>query len=112
LFYGGNNGFSIKICRYTMHQRLLFKWNRCASIRKLLGEEEMQCMVSAPLTLVNNRTEWKFEKKIQQPLGEHCLSVNLVFGNLVAFSTLTSHKLEIAPKKEMRSLVAAGFPQQ
>jgi hypothetical protein len=25
LFYGGNNGFSIKICRYTMHQRLLFK---------------------------------------------------------------------------------------
>lgn len=83
---------------------------------KLIGEEELQNMVSASLDgwLTTGRFNDKFEKGLADFLGvQHCLSVNSgSSANLVAFSTLTSPKLG---KKSIRKGdevigVAAGFP--
>lgn len=83
---------------------------------KLLGEEEMQNMVAASLDawLTTGRFNAEFEKKLAAFLGvNYCLSVNSgSSANLVAFSTLTSHKLgDRAIKKGDEVIgVAAGFP--
>jgi CDP-6-deoxy-D-xylo-4-hexulose-3-dehydrase len=83
---------------------------------KLLGEEELQNMVSASLDgwLTTGRFNTEFEKKLADFLGvKYCLSVNSgSSANLVAFSTLTSPKLgERAIKKGDEVIgVAAGFP--
>ncbi len=83
---------------------------------KLLGEEELQNMVSASLDgwLTTGRFNAEFEKKLAAYLGvKYCLSVNSgSSANLVAFSTLTSPKLgERAIKKGDEVIgVAAGFP--
>jgi CDP-6-deoxy-D-xylo-4-hexulose-3-dehydrase len=83
---------------------------------KLLGEEELQNMVSASLDgwLTTGRFNAEFEKKLAAYLGvKYCLSVNSgSSANLVAFSTLTSPKLgQRAIKKGDEVIgVAAGFP--
>ena len=64
---------------------------------KLMGEEEIQNMVAASLDgwLTTGRFNNLFEKGLAEFLGvKFCLSVNSgSSANLVAFSTLTSHKL-------------------
>ena len=83
---------------------------------KLLGEGEIQNMVAASLDawLTTGRFNAEFEKKLAEFLGvKYCLSVNSgSSANLVAFSTLTSHKLgDRAIKKGDEVIgVAAGFP--
>jgi CDP-6-deoxy-D-xylo-4-hexulose-3-dehydrase len=83
---------------------------------KLLGEAELQNMVSASLDgwLTTGRFNTEFEKKLAAYLGvKYCLTVNSgSSANLVAFSTLTSLKLgERAIKKGDEVIgVAAGFP--
>jgi CDP-4-dehydro-6-deoxyglucose reductase, E1 len=83
---------------------------------KLLGEEELQNMVSASLDgwLTTGRFNTEFESKLAGFLGvKYCLSVNSgSSANLVAFSTLTSPKLgDRAIKKGDEVIgVAAGFP--
>jgi CDP-6-deoxy-D-xylo-4-hexulose-3-dehydrase len=83
---------------------------------KLMGEEELQNMVAASLDgwLTTGRFNTLFEKGLAEFLGvKYCLSVNSgSSANLVAFNTLTSHKLgERAIKKGDEVIgVAAGFP--
>jgi CDP-6-deoxy-D-xylo-4-hexulose-3-dehydrase len=83
---------------------------------KLLGEEELQNMVSASLDawLTTGHFNKKFEEGLAKFLGvKHCLSVNSgSSANLVAFSTITSPKLgDRAVKKGDEVIgVAAGFP--
>ena len=83
---------------------------------KLMGEEELQNMVAASLDgwLTTGRFNTLFEKGLAEFLGvKYCLSVNSgSSANLVAFSTLTSHKLgNRAIKKGDEVIgVAAGFP--
>lgn len=83
---------------------------------KLLGEEELQNMVSASLDgwLTTGRFNKEFEEGLAKFLGvKYCLSVNSgSSANLVAFSALTSPKLgERAIKKGDEVIgVAAGFP--
>ena len=83
---------------------------------KVLGEEELQNMVSASLDgwLTTGRFNTEFEKKLAEFIGvKYCLSVNSgSSANLVAFSTLTSPKLgERAIKQGDEVIgVAAGFP--
>jgi CDP-6-deoxy-D-xylo-4-hexulose-3-dehydrase len=81
-----------------------------------MGEEELQNMVSASLDgwLTTGRFNTLFEKGLAEFLGvKYCLSVNSgSSANLVAFNTLTSHKLgDRAIKKGDEVIgVAAGFP--
>jgi CDP-6-deoxy-D-xylo-4-hexulose-3-dehydrase len=83
---------------------------------KLLGEEELQNMVSASLDgwLTTGRFNAEFEKMLAAYLGvKYCLTVNSgSSANLVAFNSLTSPKLgERAIKKGDEVIgVAAGFP--
>lgn len=83
---------------------------------KLLGEEELQNMVSAALDgwLTTGRFNAAFEKKLASYLGvKYCLTVNSgSSANLIAFNTLTSSKLgDRAIKKGDEVIgVAAGFP--
>ena len=83
---------------------------------KLLGEEELQNMVSASLDgwLTTGRFNKQFEEGLAKFLGvKYCLSVNSgSSANLVAFSTITSPKLgDRAVKKGDEVIgVAAGFP--
>ena len=83
---------------------------------KLLGEEELQNMVSASLDgwLTTGHFNQKFEAGLAKFLGvKYCLSVNSgSSANLVAFSTITSPKLgDRAVKKGDEVIgVAAGFP--
>lgn len=83
---------------------------------KLIGEEELQNMVSASLDgwLTTGRFNQQFEKELADFLGvKYCLSVNSgSSANLVAFSTITSPKLgNRAVKKGDEVIgVAAGFP--
>lgn len=83
---------------------------------KLLGETELQNMVSASLDgwLTTGRFNKEFEIKLAQFLDiPYCLTVNSgSSANLVAFSTLTSSKLgERAIKRGDEVIgVAAGFP--
>ena len=83
---------------------------------KLIGEEELQNMVSASLDgwLTTGRFNKEFEEKLAKFLGvNYCLSVNSgSSANLVAFSTITSPKLgdrAVKPGDEVIG-VAAGFP--
>ena len=83
---------------------------------KLIGEEELQNMVSASLDgwLTTGRFNKQFEEKLAKCLGvNYCLSVNSgSSANLVAFSTITSPKLgdrAVKPGDEVIG-VAAGFP--
>ena len=83
---------------------------------KLIGEEELQNMVSASLDgwLTTGRFNKQFEEKLAKFLGvNYCLSVNSgSSANLVAFSTITSPKLgdrAVKPGDEVIG-VAAGFP--
>jgi CDP-4-dehydro-6-deoxyglucose reductase, E1 len=83
---------------------------------KLMGEEELQNMVAASLDgwLTTGRFNTLFEKGLAEFLGvKYCLSVNSgSSANLVAFNTLTSHKLgDRAIKKGDEVIgVSAGFP--
>ena len=83
---------------------------------KLLGEEELQNMVSASLDgwMTTGRFNTEFETKLAEFLGvKYCLSVNSgSSANLVAFSTLTSPKLgdRAIQKGDEVIGVAAGFP--
>jgi CDP-6-deoxy-D-xylo-4-hexulose-3-dehydrase len=83
---------------------------------KLLGEEELQNMVSASLDgwLTTGQFNKMFEAGLAKFLGvKYCLSVNSgSSANLVAFSTITSPKLgNRAVKKGDEVIgVAAGFP--
>lgn len=83
---------------------------------KMIGEEELQNMVSASLDgwLTTGRFNAEFEKRLAAFLGvKYCLSVNSgSSANLVAFNTLTSPKLgDRAIKKGDEVIgVAAGFP--
>jgi CDP-4-dehydro-6-deoxyglucose reductase, E1 len=83
---------------------------------KLLGEEELQNMVSASLDgwLTTGRFNAEFEKKLAAYLGvKYCLTVNSgSSANLIAFSAITSPKLgDRAVKKGDEVIgVAAGFP--
>lgn len=83
---------------------------------KLIGEQELQNMVSASLDgwLTTGHFNDEFEKKLAKLLGiAHVLTVNSgSSANLVAFNTLTSPKLgdrAIKPGDEVIG-VAAGFP--
>jgi CDP-6-deoxy-D-xylo-4-hexulose-3-dehydrase len=83
---------------------------------KLIGEQELQNMVSASLDgwLTTGHFNEDFEKKLAKLLGvAHVLTVNSgSSANLVAFNTLTSPKLgerAIKPGDEVIG-VAAGFP--
>ncbi len=83
---------------------------------KLIGEQEIQNMVSASLDgwLTAGRFNAEFEKKLAEFLGvKHAITVNSgSSANLVAFSALTSPKLgERAIKQGDEVIgVAAGFP--
>ncbi|RLD27461.1 MAG: lipopolysaccharide biosynthesis protein RfbH [Bacteroidetes bacterium] len=83
---------------------------------KVLGDEEIQNMVSASLDswLTTGRFNVEFERKLANFIGvKHCISVNSgSSANLVAFNTLTSSKLgERAINKGDEVIgVAAGFP--
>lgn len=83
---------------------------------KLIGEQELQNMVSASLDgwLTTGRFNKQFEEKLANYLGvKYCLTVNSgSSANLVAFNTLTSPKLgDRAIKKGDEVIgVAAGFP--
>lgn len=83
---------------------------------KLIGEQELQNMVSASLDgwLTTGHFNDEFEKKLAKLLGiAHVLTVNSgSSANLIAFNTLTSPKLgdrAIKPGDEVIG-VAAGFP--
>ncbi len=83
---------------------------------KVIGELELSYMVEASLDgwLTTGRFNDKFEQALAHYLGvKHLITVNSgSSANLVAFSTLTSHKLgarAIMPGDEVIS-VAAGFP--
>lgn len=83
---------------------------------KVIGTTEMQLMVDASLDgwLTTGRFNDEFEKRLSTYLGvKHLITVNSgSSANLVAFSTLTSHKLgdrAIKPGDEVIG-VAAGFP--
>ncbi|MEY4592329.1 MAG: lipopolysaccharide biosynthesis protein RfbH, partial [Pseudomonadota bacterium] len=83
---------------------------------KLLGETELQYMVEASLDgwLTTGRFNDEFEKRLAEFIGvDYLITVNSgSSANLVAFSTLTSHKLgerAIKPGDEVIG-VAAGFP--
>ena len=83
---------------------------------KLLGESELQNMVSASLDgwLTTGRFNAEFEKNLAAYLGvKYCLTVNSgSSANLVAFSTLTSPILGKRSIKKGDEVigVAAGFP--
>ena len=83
---------------------------------KVIGERELQLMVEASLDgwLTTGRFNEEFEKKLANFIGvKYLLTVNSgSSANLVAFSTLTSHKLgDRAIKKGDEVIgVAAGFP--
>ena len=83
---------------------------------KVIGETELQYMVEASLDgwLTTGRFNDKFEKELAAFIGiKHLITVNSgSSANLVAFSTLTSHKLgDRAIKKGDEVIgVAAGFP--
>ena len=83
---------------------------------KLIGEKELQNMVSASLDgwLTTGRFNSQFEKGLAEYLGvNNCITVNSgSSANLVAFNTLTSPRLgERAIKKGDEVIgVAAGFP--
>ena len=83
---------------------------------KLLGNEELQNMVSASLDgwLTSGRFNSEFENKLAEFLGvKYCLSVNSgSSANLVAFNTITSKKLgdRAIQKGDEVIGVAAGFP--
>jgi CDP-6-deoxy-D-xylo-4-hexulose-3-dehydrase len=83
---------------------------------KVIGSSELQFMVDASLDgwLTTGRFNDEFEKRLAAYLGvKHLITVNSgSSANLVAFSTLTSHKLgdrAIKPGDEVIG-VAAGFP--
>ncbi len=83
---------------------------------KVIGTGELQMMVDAALDgwLTTGRFNAMFEKRLAEFLGvKHLITVNSgSSANLVAFSTLTSPKLEdraIKPGDEVIG-VAAGFP--
>lgn len=83
---------------------------------KVLGSPELKNMVNASLDgwLTTGRFNAAFERRLAEYLGvRYVLTVNSgSSANLVAFSTLTSHKLgnrAIRPGDEVIS-VAAGFP--
>ena len=83
---------------------------------KLIGEEEMQNMVSASLDgwLTSGRFNSMFEKQLAEFIGvKHAITVNSgSSANLVAFSALTSSRLNeraIKPGDEVIG-VAAAFP--
>ncbi len=83
---------------------------------KLIGAQELQLMVEASLDgwLTTGRFNDMFEQQLAQFLGvKHLITVNSgSSANLIAFSTLTSHKLgerAIRPGDEVIG-VAAGFP--
>ncbi|MDD5036240.1 MAG: lipopolysaccharide biosynthesis protein RfbH [Methylococcaceae bacterium] len=83
---------------------------------KVVGAQEMQLMVEASLDawLTTGRFNDAFEKRLARFLGvRHVLTTNSgSSANLLAFLTLTSHKLgerAIKPGDEVIS-VAAGFP--
>lgn len=83
---------------------------------KVIGFPEVSNMVSASLDgwLTTGRFNEEFERKLGKYLGsKHVLTVNSgSSANLVAFNTLTSHKLgdrAIKPGDEIIG-VAAGFP--
>jgi len=83
---------------------------------KVIGAPELKNMVEASLDgwLTTGRFNKKFEERLSNFLGVKCLrTVNSgSSANLIAFSTLTSHKLkERAIKKGDEIIsVAAGFP--
>jgi len=83
---------------------------------KVIGATELQYMVEASLDgwLTTGRFNDKFEKELAEFIGiKHLITVNSgSSANLVAFSTLTSHKLgDRAIKKGDEVIgVAAGFP--
>ena len=83
---------------------------------KVIGSKELEFMVDASLDgwLTTGRFNILFEKGLAKFLGvKYCLSVNSgSSANLVAFNTLTSHKLgDRAIKKGDEVIgVAAGFP--
>jgi CDP-6-deoxy-D-xylo-4-hexulose-3-dehydrase len=83
---------------------------------KVMGETELQYMVEASLDgwLTTGRFNDKFEQELAAFIGiKHLITVNSgSSANLVAFSTLTSHKLgDRAIKKGDEVIgVAAGFP--
>jgi CDP-6-deoxy-D-xylo-4-hexulose-3-dehydrase len=83
---------------------------------KVIGAEELKNMVEASLDgwLTTGRFNDEFEKRLAKFLGvEYLITVNSgSSANLVAFNTLTSHKLgdrAIKPGDEVIG-VAAGFP--
>lgn len=83
---------------------------------KVIGAEELKNLVDASLDgwLTTGRFNDEFEKRLAKFLGvEYLITVNSgSSANLVAFSTLTSHKLgdrAIKPGDEVIG-VAAGFP--
>jgi CDP-6-deoxy-D-xylo-4-hexulose-3-dehydrase len=83
---------------------------------KVIGARELQLMVDASLDgwLTTGRFNAEFERKLAEFIGvKHLITVNSgSSANLVAFSTLTSHKLgERAVKKGDEVIgAAAGFP--
>ena len=83
---------------------------------KVIGETELQYMVEASLDgwLTTSRFNDKFEKELAAFIGiNHLITVNSgSSANLVAFSTLTSHKLGDRAIKQGDEVigVAAGFP--
>lgn len=83
---------------------------------KLIGAEELKLMVEAALDgwLTTGRFNQEFERRLAAFIGAaHLITVNSgSSANLVAFSTLTSHRLgerAIKPGDEVIG-VAAGFP--
>jgi len=83
---------------------------------KLIGSKELKLMVEASLDgwLTSGRFNEKFESELANFLGiNHLITVNSgSSANLIAFNTLTSHKLgtrAIHPGDEVIG-VAAGFP--
>jgi CDP-6-deoxy-D-xylo-4-hexulose-3-dehydrase len=83
---------------------------------KLVGGEELKNMIEASLDgwLTTGRFNAEFEKKLAAFIGiKHLITVNSgSSANLVAFSTLTSHKLgkRAIQKGDEVIGVAAGFP--
>lgn len=83
---------------------------------KVIGEKELKLMVNAVLDgwLTTGRFNEKFEKQLADFIGvKHLITVNSgSSANLIAFSTLTSHKLgDRAIRKGDEVIgVAAGFP--
>ena len=106
----------INYCAANFGNKILPGVDHIPSAGKVIDKEEIVNLVHASLDgwLTTGRFNTEFEKELSNFLGvKHAITVNSgSSANLIAFTTLTSHKLgDRAIKKGDEVIaVAAGFP--